>query len=156
MTNREKIETIIKTYNRTLSVNATYDKCKDLFTRIVEVDRQVTKVVDRSKLEVITLDELIEIISSVTNVSIEDIKGSRRYTEAVLSRSLLYYFGKFIYGYTFVKLGKFTNRDHSTVIHNYRNFDNDIKQNRLFKAWHDEVFNKIVNLSNREIVNFEL
>lgn len=147
---------IIKTYNRTLSVNATYEECKDLFTKIVEVDRQITKVVDRSKLEVINLDELVEIISSVTNVSVEDIKGKRRYTEVVLSRSLLYYFGKFIYGYTFVALGKFTNRDHSTVIHNYRNFDNDIRQNRLFRSWHDEIFEKIVNLSNKEIINFEL
>ena len=64
-----------------------------------------------------TLSEICRVTSKYFGVSMGDLKGRSRQRGIVLPRQLLMYMAHHLYGHSIQKIGKFLDRDHSTVSH---------------------------------------
>lgn len=62
--------------------------------------------------------EVLEVVSSVTRVSIEDIQSNRKTNDIVNARRLYHFLTKEMTHYSYPYIGRLVNQDHTTVIHN--------------------------------------
>lgn len=56
-------------------------------------------------------------ISKASRVSIEDIRGSKRDKEMAEARQAIWYVGHDYLGYSYAELGRYYQKDHTTIIH---------------------------------------
>jgi chromosomal replication initiation ATPase DnaA len=78
------------------------------------------------------LSEVLQIVSEVTNVFQDDIISHKRNREIVTARALFSYICRHKMKKSLKYIGRFINRDHSTVIHLVSNYDNFL--NMKYKA----------------------
>jgi chromosomal replication initiation ATPase DnaA len=78
------------------------------------------------------LGEVLQIVSEVTNVFQDDIISHKRNREIVTARALFSYICRHKMKKSLKYIGRFINRDHSTVIHLISNYDNYL--NMKYKA----------------------
>ena len=62
-----------------------------------------------------TLQNIIKAVEDISGVSEDEIKGNDRHGDIIPARHICYYFARKS-GYTLKDIGKYFNRDHSTVI----------------------------------------
>ena len=103
-----------------------------------------------------SLDNLMKIVCSVTNVLPTEFFSKSRRQEYVLARSFFCYFANVYMKEATVKIGLYINRDHSTVIHG-RNMIGDLVhigakyEMKLFKQIEAEL-NAIPDTYNEEVL----
>lgn len=75
------------------------------------------------------LDDILEKVSSMSQISIEDIAGKSRQFKFLLPRYAFCHIGHKVYGYSQKQVGRMVNRDHTTVINACEEFKNMREQN---------------------------
>jgi chromosomal replication initiation ATPase DnaA len=78
-------------------------------------------VIPKFDLELV---EVLDIVSGITGVFQDDIISHKRYREMVTARALFCYICRVKMKKSLKYIGRFINRDHSTVIHLVSNYDN--------------------------------
>lgn len=68
-----------------------------------------------------TREEMVNIVSMKTGISLKDMKSHCREQNMVFARSLCIYFLRELFGDTFSACGKYFGRDHATALHAIRN-----------------------------------
>ena len=79
------------------------------------------------------LKKILKIVSNITHVSIENIKGKRRYPELVQARNIYYYFAK-KNNHSISKIARKIYKHHATVLHGLKTINRDIETNFLNSA----------------------
>ena len=82
------------------------------------------------KNRVLSVEYIQEVVSKYFDVTIEDLKGSRRSSDVVFPRQVAMYLCKNVAQVSFPKIGQaFGKRDHSTVMHACDKIENELKEN---------------------------
>ncbi len=79
------------------------------------------------KNNVVKHDELLKIVSKVTEISLEKLKGTSRLTNIVMARHIHFYLAYKHCGLTVTELGKLNNRHHASVINGRDRITADLK-----------------------------
>ena len=83
-----------------------------------------------SKNRVLSIEYIQDVVAKYFNISIEDLKGSRRSSDVVFPRQIAMYLCKNVAQISYPKIGQaFGKRDHSTIMHGYKKIEQEIKQN---------------------------
>jgi hypothetical protein len=100
------------------------------------------------------IEEIIDYINTELNI---DITKKKRTNEYVFARTLYYKLAKEYTNTSIKKIGAAVNKDHCSVIHNIRNFDEVLKRKELKKIY--DTFNiypiREDNLSYRETLKLK-
>lgn len=105
---------------------------KDLTTITVDVAAEAIRArkFETPKLSIIPIDMIQEEVSKFYDVSVKDIKATKRTQDIVLARQVAMFLAREMTDNSLPKIGKeFGGRDHSTVLHAYNKIKNMIKQN---------------------------
>lgn len=81
---------------------------------------------------------ILEVVSAVTDVSVDDIQSSRRPAHIVHARRLYHFLTKEMTGLSYPYIGRLVNQDHTTVIHNVTMAENLLREG-------NEQFNENIN-----------
>lgn len=73
--------------------------------------------------------ELSQYISECFGITIEDLRGKSRESKYIIPRQLFCWYCAKICGYKLIRIGRFLNRDHSTIMHSRDVFEHGIDKN---------------------------
>ena len=74
-----------------------------------------------------TVEKIIEVTARKYDVTVEDILGTKRTKNIKTARNVAMYIAKQVLDLSLPQIGKFMNRDHSTVHSNISNIESQIK-----------------------------
>ena len=80
-----------------------------------------------SRLNAITSDDVLQIVSDVTGVKRSDIVSKKRARTIVIARMLVSYICRNDLRMSFEKVGKVVNRTHCSILHQVRVVDNELE-----------------------------
>ena len=99
--------------------------------------------------KVLSIEYIQEVCAKYFNVTVEDLKGSRRSADIAFARQVAMYFCRDVANLSTPKIGlAFGKRDHSTVMHGCNKIANEIKENTNTKLIVESVKNIILNVEN--------
>ena len=85
-----------------------------------------------------------EVVAKYFNVTVEDLKGSRRSADITYPRQIAMYFCRDVANISTPKIGlAFGKRDHSTVMHGCNKIANELKENTNTKLIVETVKNSL-------------
>ncbi len=84
---------------------------------------------------VLTLDDILEIVSFYTSISVENIKEHNRHLEISDARHLFFYIAKKYSGKSCVSIASYLNRDHATLINSIKKVENRIDTEPQFRIY---------------------
>lgn len=93
----------------------------------------------------IEMEELLDVVVSVTNILAADILGRNRQRDIVTARSLFSYIARIHCKKEFALIGRFLNLDHSTIIHQVNRFEDFLK---LKYKYETDLYNDCINRVN--------
>ena len=94
--------------------------------------------------KVLSIEYIQEICAKYFNVTVEDLKGSRRSADIAFARQVAMYFCRDVANLSTPKIGQaFGKRDHSTVMHGCNKIANEIKENTNTKLIVETVKNSL-------------
>ena len=112
----------------------------------MEMSEKAINDIIRQKDNVISINYIQEVVSKYFNVSVDDLKSSKRSNDIAFPRQIAMYLCRTVIHESFPNIGKaFGKRDHSTVMHGYNKIEEDIKNNSQTKLIVDSVKNIIIN-----------
>ncbi len=80
--------------------------------------------------KVLSIEYIQEVVAKYFNITVEDLKGSRRSVDIAYPRQIAMYFCRDVANISTPKIGlAFGKRDHSTVMHGCNKIANEIKEN---------------------------
>ncbi len=83
-----------------------------------------------NKEKVLSIEYIQDVVAKYFNISVADLKGSRRSSDVVFPRQIAMYLCKNVAQISFPKIGQaFGKRDHSTVMHACEKIESEIKEN---------------------------
>jgi chromosomal replication initiation ATPase DnaA len=110
---------------------------RNLENKIDLIKRNYEKEIERLKQMIINpitkmnknkeLIEILQKVCDVTGIMPHDIFTPTRKREVVIARQLFCYVTMTHYHFTWVAVGKFLNRDHSTIIHSVKTYSDYIQ-----------------------------
>jgi chromosomal replication initiator protein len=77
----------------------------------------------------VSLDNIIRVVADYFSLSISDIKGKKRHRGIVLPRQLAMYIARELTEYSTTEVGQAFGRDHTTVMHSYRQVEDMLRTN---------------------------
>tara|TARA_R110000744_G_scaffold90273_1_gene175289 strand:+ start:463 stop:1101 length:639 start_codon:yes stop_codon:yes gene_type:complete len=96
---------------------------------------------------------MLNIIKEATEVITGcDITIKTRKREYVQARNLFSHFSREA-GYTLEKIGEFLNKDHATIIHSLKSFQNDIETDVHFQKQHTQLQGILANTNAQKYIN---
>lgn len=108
-----------------------------LENKIDLIERNYQKEIERLKQMIINpinkmnknedLVYILQRVCDVTGIMPHDVFSNTRKREIVIARQLFCYVTMTHYTYTWVSIGKFLNRDHSTIIHSVKTYSDYIQ-----------------------------
>jgi chromosomal replication initiation ATPase DnaA len=134
-------------------LKARYERMKAMYeSRIEKMKREIDQIRDniidpvlipQFDLEMV---DILTLVSKVTKVFKEDIISRKRDREIVIARSLFSYICRHHLKKQFKIIGRFINRDHSSIIYHCEVYDNYLKMNyRNETIFYNECINRINN-----------
>ena len=94
--------------------------------------------------KVLSIEYIQEVVAKYFNITVEDLKGSRRSADIAYPRQIAMYFCRDIANISTPKIGlAFGKRDHSTVMHGCNKIANEIKENTNTKLIVETVKNSL-------------
>ena len=94
--------------------------------------------------KVLSIEYIQEVCAKYFNVTLEDLKGSRRSADIAFARQVAMYFCRDVANLSTPKIGlAFGKRDHSTVMHGCNKIANEIKENTNTKLIVETVKNSL-------------
>ncbi len=143
-----KIDTNIRELEGTLNKLVALSTLKRVPITIALSEEAISDIVN-DKNKVLSIEYIQDIVSKYFNVSIEDLKGSRRSNDVVFPRQIAMYLCKNIAQVSYPKIGlAFGKRDHSTVMHACEKIESEIKENSNTKLIVETVKNSIFSNSD--------
>ena len=124
------------TANKVQKENITLDYVKSIFE---------TEEIRKTKKEKITVETIVDIVSSYYSLTSNQIKSKIRTSQIALARQISMYLTRDILDIPFQEVGRYFNKDHSTVLSNCKKID-DLRKS-------DEVLNKVLNNLKEKINN---
>jgi chromosomal replication initiation ATPase DnaA len=88
----------------------------------------------RKENQDVELTTILEAVCSVTEIIPHNILAHNRQRHISIARHLFSYVAYTHYGYTLVGIGRFLNKDHSTVIHSINTYQNYLDCNYKLEA----------------------
>lgn len=102
-----------------------------------------------NKEKVLSIEYIQDVIAKYFNISVADLKGSRRSSDIVFPRQIAMYLCKNVAQVSYPKIGQaFGKRDHSTVMHACEKIETDIKENTNTKLIVETVKNSLFSDKN--------
>ena len=115
----------------------------------MEMSERAINDIIRQKENIISIDYIQEVVCKYFNISMEDLKSSKRSNDVAFPRQVAMYLCRSVIHESFPNIGKdFGKRDHSTVMHACNKIEEDIKNNSQTKLIVDSVKNLITNKDN--------
>lgn len=112
----------------------------------MEMAEKAINDVVTNKEKVLSYDLIQETVAKYFNITVNDLKGSRRSNDIALPRQIAMYLCRNIAQMSTNAIGAcFGKRDHSTVLHACNKIDKDIKQDNNLKMVVDSVKNLITS-----------
>ena len=94
--------------------------------------------------KVLSIEYIQEVVAKYFNITVEDLKGSRRSADIAYPRQIAMYFCRDIANISTPKIGlAFGKRDHSTVMHGCNKIANEVKENTNTKLIVETVKNSL-------------
>lgn len=94
--------------------------------------------------KVLSIEYIQEVVAKYFNITVEDLKGSRRSADIAYPRQIAMYFCRDVANISTPKIGlAFGKRDHSTVMHGCNKIANEIKENTNTKLIVETVKNSL-------------
>ena len=117
----------------------------------MEMAEKAINDVVTNKEKVLSYDLIQETVAKYFNITVNDLKGSRRSNDIALPRQIAMYLCRNIAQMSTNAIGAcFGKRDHSTVLHECNKIDKDIKQDNNLKMVVDSVKNLITSSDNNK------
>ena len=117
----------------------------------MEMAEKAINDVVTNKEKVLSYDLIQETVAKYFNITVNDLKGSRRSNDIALPRQIAMYLCRNIAQMSTNAIGAcFGKRDHSTVLHACNKIDKDIKQDNNLKMVVDSVKNLITSSDNNK------
>lgn len=85
------------------------------------------------------ISQVLETVSFKMGVSIEEMKGKKRYPKYVIARHLCMYLLREMTSLTFEEIGNTLNRNHSTTIYGIYKIKNKLNKNKQFRFLYYEI-----------------
>ncbi len=108
-----------------------------------DIDMEHAKVVVNDVLtsaaEAVTPEKIVTYISQKFGIPEEDIKSSKRSKSIVSARHLVVYFMRTMLDMTYPIIGKYFNRDHTTIMSSVANVESEIKRSLEFENMINEI-----------------
>lgn len=102
-----------------------------------------------NKNRVLSIEYIQEVVSKYFDITIDDLKGSRRSSDVVFPRQIAMYLCKSVAQISYPKIGQaFGKRDHSTVMHACEKIETDMKNNSNTKLIVETVKNSLFSNNN--------
>lgn len=113
----------------------------ELTTKKVKVYFEGEIVAEYIRQKLSEPDEMLKTIALIVECSTDEIKSKSRKTDLVYCRII---FAKLMHGkLSLAEIGKMINRDHSSIVYYIKTFKNEIKHNKKFKRYFDEVLRNL-------------
>ena len=117
----------------------------------MEMSERAINDVVKNKEKVLSYDLIQETVAKYFNITVNDLKGSRRSNDIALPRQIAMYLCRTIAQMYTNAIGScFGKRDHSTVLHACNKIEKDIKQDNNLKMVVDSVKNLITSSDNNK------
>ena len=117
----------------------------------MEMSERAINDVVKNKEKVLSYDLIQETVAKYFNITVNDLKGSRRSNDIALPRQIAMYLCRTIAQMSTNAIGScFGKRDHSTVLHACNKIEKDIKQDNNLKMVVDSVKNLITSSDNNK------
>ena len=128
------------------------------FPGIKRVDLPVTYTrIARQKKQLeetpITNDLIVSAIKEVLSIEVEDLQSRERFRTLVNARYIYAFFARTLLGSSLSEIGKFINRDHTTIMHALKCYKDFYDTDLAFKNLASRVRTKIYVLSGDELVS---
>ena len=138
-----KIDTNIRELEGALNKLLALSTLKNIPISIALSEEAISDVISH-KNRVLSVEYIQEVVSKYFDVTIEDLKGSRRSSDVVFPRQVAMYLCKNVAQVSFPKIGQaFGKRDHSTVMHACDKIENELKENSNTKLIVETVKNSL-------------
>lgn len=130
-----------------------YERMKAMYeSRIVKMKKEIHEmrdhIIDPILIPQFDLEmlEVLDLVAKVTKVFKEDIMSRKRDREIVIARSLFSYICRNHLKKQFKVIGRFLNRDHSSIIYHCEVYNNYLKMNyRNETIFYNECIHRINN-----------
>lgn len=117
----------------------------------MEMSERAINDVVKNKEKVLSYDLIQETVAKYFNITVNDLKGSRRSNDIALPRQIAMYLCRTIAQMSTNAIGScFGKSDHSTVLHACNKIEKDIKQDNNLKMVVDSVKNLITSSDNNK------
>ncbi len=98
------------------------------------VDKALGEVFHSSPQNRVSVDHILSSVSSMFNVSENDLRGSKRNRDIVTARQIAMYLAKELIGESLVKIASaFGGKTHSTLLHNWKKIAKEIQNNERLR-----------------------
>jgi chromosomal replication initiation ATPase DnaA len=127
-------------------------KIEKLNREIAELRAKIIQPVVMPKFD-LELCDVLTIVSRVTQVFQEDIISHKRHREIVTARALFSYICRIHLKKPFKHIGRYLNRDHSTIIHLVNNYDTYLQmQYKPETIFYNECIDRVNNAKAKGIL----
>jgi chromosomal replication initiation ATPase DnaA len=127
-------------------------KIEKLNREIAELRAKIIQPVVMPKFD-LELGDVLTIVSRVTQIFQEDIISQKRHREIVTARALFSYISRIHLKKPFKHIGRYLNRDHSTIIHLVNNYDSYLQmQYKEETIFYNECVNRVNNAKAKGIL----
>ena len=131
-------------------------KIEKLNREIAELRAKIIQPVVMPKFD-LELGDVLTIVSRVTQVFQEDIISHKRHREIVTARALFSYICRIHLKKPFKHIGRYLNRDHSTIIHLVNNYDTYLQmQYKPETIFYNECIDRVNNAKAKEYLHIIL
>ena len=138
-----KIDTNIRELEGALNKLVALSILKNQPFSIALSEEAIVDVVNNQN-KVLSIEYIQDVVAKYFNISIDDLKGSRRSSDVVFPRQIAMYLCKSVAQISYPKIGQaFGKRDHSTVMHACEKIEKEIKQNSNTKLIVETVKNSL-------------
>ena len=100
-------------------------------------------IYDNPAITEITTDKIIKVVSKKYGISDDDIKGRKRQNEIANARHITIYLMSILKNMTSTQIGKYFDRNHTTVLASLKIVEERIRDNPLFKIEMDDIIKEI-------------
>ena len=112
----------------------------------MELVEKVLNDITSQKEKVISSDYIQEVVAKYFNISVKDLKGSKRSNDIAYPRQIAMFLCRDVAQMSFPKIGEdFGKRDHTTVMHGYSKIEKEINTNNNTKLIVESVKKIILN-----------
>ncbi len=100
-------------------------------------------IYDNPAITEVTTDKIINVVSKKYGISPDDIKGRKRQNEIANARHITIYLMSILRNMTSPQIGKFFDRNHTTVLASLKIVEERMRDNSLFKIEIDDIIKEI-------------